>query len=342
MKLAVFVVTKRPNMIGNILRNLKHQIVQPDSLVIMTNGFELNDAGEQLFKDLKIKNTVCCKGLNEHYRLVQNHAITQCVQLIEKGMVCLFDDDDYYGPKYLSQIKETKDKHPDAIIICKHSSHYSVVREEGEFYSRELFEMKAVNGIKTRVFIEATLCIDANYWANKSDIRLPGHANLAAVKYANAVYQRWMEDTYTYKDEIEQIEYNQRILGIIKNPLIVVPPSMPWAPFYTTGPEEFYFRRFELGDHKHTWTADRNRFVKGAISTEIVNTSIPKETPMARFRSHGRSTYPDKLKLLDYLGKEHEFWSRYTKQVPRRDRSACRVNQKIRNPYQNNNRRGRT
>jgi hypothetical protein len=246
MEIAVFAVTKRPQMINNITENLSRQVLKPKLVIIYGDGFDVKQTGASHIQKMGIENVILYADKKQQFRLLQNRAINICTKRLPGCMACNFDDDDWYGPNYLLQVKQMKEAHPDAILIGKDSCPLIIVRDDREFQSVDLFRCSATNGIKSRQFAEATACIDSNYWNLWSNIRYLAIPEGAASRYTADIYKRWLKETYGETSDI-YLQWRDTKYG--DSP----PNEMPWAPFYTTGSGEFLFRRFSDPGHAHTW-----------------------------------------------------------------------------------------
>lgn len=99
---SIITCTKRPNYIGNLLKNYNTQLWSKKELIIVLN----NDS-----MDLKRYRNMCksYKSISV-YQLPQSATLGKCLNLATRkakyNYVAKFDDDDYYAPRYIQEIMQ--------------------------------------------------------------------------------------------------------------------------------------------------------------------------------------------------------------------------------------------
>lgn len=97
---SALVSTIRPKQVEEVLRLLGSQLDVEVQVILLTHGFEL-----ELSKVLKMAETYGVKEvrlLNASRRTALGECLNMCVQAATGHIVTKMDDDDYYGPNYLS------------------------------------------------------------------------------------------------------------------------------------------------------------------------------------------------------------------------------------------------
>ncbi|KGM46290.1 glycosyl transferase family 2, partial [Neobacillus niacini] len=97
--ISIITCTVREHLISNIIDNYTTQLFQDKELIIILNhdGLDIN----------LVKSSIgSVKGVTI-YQLPQNYTLGECLNYgIEKAkydVIAKFDDDDYYGPEYLTE-----------------------------------------------------------------------------------------------------------------------------------------------------------------------------------------------------------------------------------------------
>lgn len=102
-KISVVTVTKRLNCINNIISNFLRQNIKYKELIIIINNDNISISDYASFIK-KIKNIYI-------YKLSENITLGSCLNFASQkcnyNIIAKFDDDDYYGPFYLDEVKNT-------------------------------------------------------------------------------------------------------------------------------------------------------------------------------------------------------------------------------------------
>jgi len=110
----VIIPTHRPSDWQNIQANIKRQKHQPDAVIIVENG-EDSDWTHGLSEAIRL--TIGKVDVGE----ARNAGLEACKSRFPGSFFSMLDGDDYYGPEYLAEAWENRNK---AIIIGKHRVFY--------------------------------------------------------------------------------------------------------------------------------------------------------------------------------------------------------------------------
>ncbi|CAM3895560.1 glycosyltransferase [Mesobacillus zeae] len=110
---SIITSTNRPCFLQNIIRNFENQDIEEKELVLVLHGFTDN-ASDGVVDNPLIKLLYSPK--EESLGTCLNEAIRHA----KYNIIAKFDDDDYYGPRYLSEALKTMEE-KDADIIGKQS-----------------------------------------------------------------------------------------------------------------------------------------------------------------------------------------------------------------------------
>lgn len=117
LEVTVIVNTMRENSIDNVLNNYERQIYNAKEMIIVLNNNNMN-LKKWMKKARKYKNI-------RVYQLDENISAGSClnfaVSKAKYDIIAKFDDDDYYGPKYLISIVDAFQK-TDADVVGKAAS----------------------------------------------------------------------------------------------------------------------------------------------------------------------------------------------------------------------------
>ncbi|WP_071459571.1 glycosyltransferase family 2 protein [Bacillus massilinigeriensis] len=111
--ISIITSTKRPDFLQNIVRNFENQDIKEKELVLILHGFSENLSSELLNNPL-IK--LVYSSIEQPLGTCLNEGILQA----KYNIIARFDDDDYYGPHYLSEALKTMEE-KDVEIIGKQS-----------------------------------------------------------------------------------------------------------------------------------------------------------------------------------------------------------------------------
>ncbi|WP_419887267.1 glycosyltransferase [Neobacillus niacini] len=104
--ISIITCTVREHLIGNIIENYTNQLFQDKELIIILNH-------EAIDINLVKSKFGSVKGVTI-YQLPQDYTLGECLNYgIEKAkydIIAKFDDDDYYGPEYLTEAMNTLNK----------------------------------------------------------------------------------------------------------------------------------------------------------------------------------------------------------------------------------------
>jgi hypothetical protein len=92
----------RPNFKKNVVENIKRQNYNNKKIIIVENG-----KGVGCFKNTNLDCVILTSG--QHHALAKNEGINW-IKKHGGGLWVTFDDDDYYGPEYLSEIIQNRHK----------------------------------------------------------------------------------------------------------------------------------------------------------------------------------------------------------------------------------------
>lgn len=125
----------RPKFLENVIKNFNQQRYKNKKLIVVENGKAVGCCEKNGFKpDVLLKS-------DPHQSYARNEVINW-VKSNGGGMCANFDDDDYYGPNYLSEIMENKNK---ADIIGKYD--FFIRTTAGNFRLFEGFASNCYNNI---------------------------------------------------------------------------------------------------------------------------------------------------------------------------------------------------
>ncbi|WP_219838365.1 glycosyltransferase [Paenibacillus sp. R14(2021)] len=118
--ITVIACTMRPAYIDNVFDNYDRQLWKDKQMIIVLNNDKMDIEQYQLRAAQYPENEVRVFQLPQRYRLgkCMNFAIAQAAN----GIIAKFDDDDYYGPKYLREAGRAI-KRGRAAIVGKHTSY---------------------------------------------------------------------------------------------------------------------------------------------------------------------------------------------------------------------------
>ena len=98
---SIITCTNQENSLNNILKNFQRQNYPKKELIIIINNNEKISLKDWKEKIQDIENI-------RIYKIPEKISLGKCLNFgVEKskyGIIAKFDDDDYYGPKYLSEI----------------------------------------------------------------------------------------------------------------------------------------------------------------------------------------------------------------------------------------------
>lgn len=226
--LATVTITRRPHMIENVIDNISHQVRKPDLAVIVTHGFESSHL--QFLSSCPYVTVMADKSL-VHGELM-NIAMNLAASKLGSGMLCTWDDDDYYGPLYLSGVEHVRVRRPDAILIGK-CEYVAENTDEHGYKTIKTLKAGATKPIETgisyaRSFAGPTICINAEIWNGWPDIRYQSLTLGAELRLIQDLYGCWEKEA----DCVGELE---------------------WAPFYSSGTDNFVLKRYWGQEHNHGW-----------------------------------------------------------------------------------------
>lgn len=153
---SIITVTNRKYCIDNLINNYTQQTVNNKELIIIINNNEIKV--EDFYEYYpKIPNVFIYK-LNEEISLGKclNYAINKC----QFGYISKFDDDDYYGPFYLSEMKNTFES-IDCDIIGKYKTFYYI-----EKYNKLILKNSSMQNKYTSSIMGSTITFKKNIFEN--------------------------------------------------------------------------------------------------------------------------------------------------------------------------------
>lgn len=126
MLVSIVTVSMRDEHIENILQNYNRQVYSQKELIIVLNKDTMN------LKDWRNK-TKDIKGV-KIAQLPEQVTLGACLnyagELAAGKFIAKFDDDDYYGPFYLTHIMEDFAKHQDVSVVGK-TAYYLYLKNKG-------------------------------------------------------------------------------------------------------------------------------------------------------------------------------------------------------------------
>jgi hypothetical protein len=211
----VVVTSRRPLMWGNVLDNINRQSRKPDALIFVAHR---TNVVPRLMLSTCIGNGIPSTFFRANdslsYTFAAEQGFNEAAKLDSEGMMCNFDDDDFYGKDYLKEIEDLHKVFPSAGIIGKAGYFMwqfgKKVEPTREGY-KDIEPMSIVDWVAG-----PTISINIKTWIERPDFRhdhLKPYADAAIISVAN-----------TFR-----------------------------IPIRTTGDQNFLLQRYSNKEHKHTW-----------------------------------------------------------------------------------------
>lgn len=143
--ITVIACTMRSSFIDNVFENYDRQLWKDKQMIIVLNNDNMDIQTYQERASQYPENEVRVIQLPQKYKLGKclNHAI----ELAEDGIIAKFDDDDYYGPKFLREAARAI-KSGKASIVGKNTSFIYFETNRALMIFRKGGEEKYVRSIK--------------------------------------------------------------------------------------------------------------------------------------------------------------------------------------------------
>jgi len=211
--------------------NIVRQQRRPDSVYLYVHNVQREYSEELVqFRDmLKYAGIDLVVVKNESPGVLYGHAMYLTLERIcaevNDGLILKFDDDDYYGPGYVSGMFECYAAHPDAVLMGKHG-----------FYT---------------MFMD---CRRKPMWweaPNGNQIPYPRTSYLGGPTIVTPIrsYHEYPELRY---DITAPFAIDSKYLALAKE-LTKEKWVDGWPPVYSTGPDDFILQRWIRPEHNHVW-----------------------------------------------------------------------------------------
>lgn len=224
-RVATITVSRRPFMWAHAADNVLRQALRPSlSLLAIHGDYAGWDAFTKPVHAVGIPVLVAFIDARVSAGELTNMATTQAAEVAPDALICKFDDDDYYGADYLSEMRNAWAAHPDAWILGK--SAYTVRYVGGAKHNKtESYEgrIKDEAGHASNL-AGSTFCIPAPLWNVLPSLRYP-HIGLGCDG-----------------EFVQQADRVARTKGV-QDPM----------PFYHVSKGEFFLLRYLNAWHGHDW-----------------------------------------------------------------------------------------
>lgn len=118
--ITVITSTIRGNCIDNVFDNYDRQLWKHKKMIIVLNNNKLNIKRYRKRASFYKENEIRVFQLPQKYKL--GKCLNYAIKRANKGLIAKFDDDDYYGPKFLQEAARAI-KRGKADIVGKHTSY---------------------------------------------------------------------------------------------------------------------------------------------------------------------------------------------------------------------------
>ncbi|NBD27337.1 glycosyltransferase family 2 protein [Paenibacillus glycinis] len=118
--ITVIACTMRPAFIDNVFENYDRQLWKNKQMIIVLNNDSMDIEQYQQRASQYPENEVRVFQLPQKYML--GRCLNYAINLAENGLIAKFDDDDYYGPKFLREAARAI-KRGKASIAGKHTAY---------------------------------------------------------------------------------------------------------------------------------------------------------------------------------------------------------------------------
>jgi len=225
-QVVISLVTNRPYMWPATYFNIARQHRRPDVVAIYVHNAEDYDWALQCFVTDLGKIGIRAIVVDRHVpEVLYGHAmhttIERIVAEIPEGIILKFDDDDFYGPRYISDIVSCLNGHPDAVLLGKHAlwTMWMDCKREPLFW-------EAPNGFpRTSDLAGPTICTPIKSYHQYPDLRY---------------------------DKTLSFGIDSQYLALAKE-LTTDLHENGWPPVYSTGPNDFVLQRWIEPMHRHVW-----------------------------------------------------------------------------------------
>jgi len=118
MRISVVIGTMRPWMYENIVRNIARQTRQPDKVILVYNKTSIEPNVVLCgIRDLGIPFVY--QRASDYWGCTGMNRICYDMGCPDSEVMCLFDDDDWYGKEYIQEVESVFKAHPEAVLTGK-------------------------------------------------------------------------------------------------------------------------------------------------------------------------------------------------------------------------------
>lgn len=153
--ITIIACTMRTSFMDNVFANYDRQLWKDKEMIIVLNK---NNMDIKAWKERARKYP---KGEVRVFKLPQKYKLGKCLNYAiaraKEGIITKFDDDDYYGPKYLRESARAL-KRGKAKIIGKHTSYLYFEGKKALMVFRRGGEWKYRRSVKGERFSLESLC----------------------------------------------------------------------------------------------------------------------------------------------------------------------------------------
>lgn len=225
-RVAIVLVSRRPWMWEYVAANIIRQFHRPEIVSVYQHNIsspnELDRLAERL-KSVGIRTVVVNQVWGTTYGNAMASAVERTICEMDDGIICKMDDDDWYGPKYISDVNKCYCQNPDAMLIGKHGfwTMFMDCDRRSIYWEHESEYLP-----KTSYVAGPTICTPIVRYKEHKGLRYPTEAEFA------------IDD-----------EYLRRAMEIWRNNH----GAEQLPPIYSTGTEEFILCRYVNNSHGHVW-----------------------------------------------------------------------------------------
>jgi hypothetical protein len=187
----------RPKFLYNVVNNFKHQTLHKKKLIIVENGDAIGCCKKNNFEpDILLTS-------EKHQSLAKNEALNW-IKNHGGGLWATFDDDDYYGPEYLSELDQNSKK---ACVFGKGSVFVKTTDEDillldtGEENKISKFTYAGTIAAYSEVSPFFKIMDYSEDTQFLYDIK---HSVYSSSRF-NYVYQRWVDNKHTYPGNDDEL-----------------------------------------------------------------------------------------------------------------------------------------
>ncbi|WP_164779494.1 glycosyltransferase family 2 protein [Paenibacillus kobensis] len=143
--ITVIACTMRSSFINNVFDNYDRQLYKDKQMIIILNNDNMDIEAYRQRASQYPGNEVRVFKLPQNYKL--GKCLNYAINLAKNGIIAKFDDDDYYGPKFLREAARAI-KSGKAPIVGKHTAFLYFKAKQALMVFRSGGEWKYLRGIK--------------------------------------------------------------------------------------------------------------------------------------------------------------------------------------------------